>query len=579
MINKMQNSIPKIIHFVWLNKAEMPDSIQQNIEAWKTILPDYEFMLWSEKNFDALECRWVKEAIDKKKYNLAVDAVRAYALYEHGGIYLDVNTIVHKSFDHLLDNDAFVAYERVKGAWVSGRVMGSVKNHGFMRYLYSYYNRHLRFASDSVTITEIAKKYYSKFKPDGREQLLIGEDKLSLKILTSDYFYPIDFFTKKENKTDNTVSSFVRHPSLERYTKKELRSLKLAKGARKIFGRKLFGLLEKYFASRQRGLLRRLLRRRPLTESEHILGVVQDDIIKVKNVYKSYEELDALDGVSFRVKRGALCMLLGASGSGKSTTINILSTLTQKGSGLVEIDGLDYNKEANIIRNRIGIAFQKSVLDEKLTVNDNLRSRASLYYMTIAERREAVEGVSRLMHIENVLKKRYDKLTSFEKRRVDIARALVHEPKILLLDEPTLGLDSNSRDRLWQIVASLVKLRRLTVVCSTHSIDEASRADSIVIFDNGKVAVQGSPDELKSTYTADLVRLVSPQSLEIEDFLTKLKKSFSYKNNAYQVEFGSPKEALEFLKENPQFTDFEIFKGDLEDVFYKVTGKMLEGGL
>lgn len=301
------------------------------------------------------------------------------------------------------------------------------------------------------------------------------------------------------------------------------------------------------------------------------------NIIEVRDLRKSYGAVTAVDGISFDVRRGELFTFLGLNGAGKSTTINILCSILKKDSGNVFVDGLDLDKDSGAIKQKIGIVFQGSVLDGKLSVEDNLKSRAALYRMDKRQRRERIGTVTELLNLEDILKRRYDRLSGGQRRRVDIARALLHEPDILFLDEPTTGLDPNTRISVWQTVENLVKEKGLTVFLTTHYMEEVTRADSVIILDAGRIAARGTPDSLKAEYTTDFLRLLLPRGEEAEAVFSKEGLSFTYKNNSYYAEFPSCTKARDFLSGHPEFTDFEILKGDMDDVFLNVTGKDISG--
>ena len=301
----------------------------------------------------------------------------------------------------------------------------------------------------------------------------------------------------------------------------------------------------------------------------------EDYIIKVDNLYKSYGAVKAVDGISFSVKRGELFSFLGLNGAGKTTTINILCSILPKDSGSVLIDGYDIDKNKREIKERLGIVFQSGVLDKKLSVLSNLKSRAALYKLTADERAKRVAEVIELFDLYEILKRKYDRLSGGQKRRVDIARALIHSPKILFLDEPTTGLDPTTRVKVWDVIEGLVK-EGLTVFLTTHYMEEVTKADNVIIIDHGRIVAQGTPDELKNKYTTDFLRVIMIQDEKFEEQLQKENKQFSYKSNSYFIEFPSPVEANKFLAKNKKITDFEILKGDMDNVFLNITGKRLE---
>ena len=301
-----------------------------------------------------------------------------------------------------------------------------------------------------------------------------------------------------------------------------------------------------------------------------------ENIIEVRDLYKAYGDVKAVDGISFDVKRGGIFTFLGLNGAGKSTTINILCSILKKDSGTVTIDGLDLDKHSLRIKQKIGIVFQGSVLDAKLTVLNNLKSRAALYNLSYKERAARIRNVVRTFDLTDILKRKYGTLSGGQRRRVDIARALLHNPRILFLDEPTTGLDPNTRIAVWETVEKLVRTRKLTVFLTTHYMEEVTRADSVMIIDDGRIAASGTPHSLKDLYTADFLRLFEDANKDTENLLDSLGKKYQYKNNSYYVEFDGCMGCRDFLNQYKQYTDFEIIKGDMDDVFLNVTGKKLE---
>lgn len=302
-----------------------------------------------------------------------------------------------------------------------------------------------------------------------------------------------------------------------------------------------------------------------------------DDCIVVKDLVKQYGEVTALNGVSFRVRKGDTFAFLGVNGAGKSTTINILCGALTATWGSAEICGFDIKKNPQEVKKRIGIVFQDSVLDGTLSVKENLFSRAALYGYDRSEIIRRVDRVTKAFRLEDLMKRQYGKLSGGQRRRVDIARALLNDPEILFLDEPTTGLDPATRELVWELVDEQ-RERGLTVFLTTHYMEESVRAEKIVIIDEGKILVEGTPDELKSKYAEDVLRLVSPESAETERALTTSGLYYRYRNGGYDVPLENLRDGVSFLQKNRGFEDFEIKKGTMDDVFLKVTGKSIRGG-
>ncbi|MGI6278966.1 MAG: ABC transporter ATP-binding protein [Acutalibacteraceae bacterium] len=299
------------------------------------------------------------------------------------------------------------------------------------------------------------------------------------------------------------------------------------------------------------------------------------NIIEIKNLSKSFGEVKAVQDLSFRVKEGELFAFLGVNGAGKSTTINIMYGHVVKDSGKVIIDGHDLDKDIDAIKCEIGVVFQDSVLDRALTVYDNLESRAALYGIFGADFKRRLNELSTLLGFKDLLKRTVGKLSGGQRRRIDIARALLHNPKILILDEPTTGLDPQTRRTLWNVIWSLRKSDNMTVFLTTHYMEEAAEADYVVIIDNGKISAEGTPLELKNRYTGDYITLYGVS----EDDVKTLGVKYEPLRDAYRLSVENTAKATELLVKNPAlFSDYEITKGKMDDVFLGVTGKKLTGG-
>lgn len=211
------------------------------------------------------------------------------------------------------------------------------------------------------------------------------------------------------------------------------------------------------------------------------------NIIEVKNLVKNYKDVHAVNDISFTVEEGSFFAFLGINGAGKSTTINILCTVLEKTSGNVKIGGYDLDKEKNKIKELIGIVFQGSVLDKQLTVKENLESRASYYGLNKKEIAKRIESLTQTFDLSEILKRKYGTLSGGQRRRVDIARALINRPKLLFLDEPTTGLDPKTRLQVWEIIHNLRKETGLTVFLTTHYMEETVDCDNVVIMIRAKL--------------------------------------------------------------------------------------------
>ena len=297
------------------------------------------------------------------------------------------------------------------------------------------------------------------------------------------------------------------------------------------------------------------------------------NIIEIRNLKKYFKEIKAVDDVTFRVKEGELFAFLGLNGAGKSTTISIMCGQLAKDAGTVIIDGIDIDRHPDQIKSEIGIVFQNSLLDKALSVKDNLELRAALYGITGAAYQKRIAELTKLLDLDELLKRPVGKLSGGQRRRIDVARALLHNPKILILDEPTTGLDPQSRKMVWNVIDHLRKTEGLTVFLTTHYMEEASEADYVVILDNGKICAEGTPVDLKNTYAKDTIKLYKVNSSS----LTALGIPFAAENGYIRIETPDTSYARELILKHPElFEDFEIIKGKMDDVFLSVTGKILK---
>lgn len=299
------------------------------------------------------------------------------------------------------------------------------------------------------------------------------------------------------------------------------------------------------------------------------------NIIEINNLDKSFQDVHAVNDLSLRVKEGELFAFLGVNGAGKSTTISIMCGMLAKDGGKVFIDGKDVDKDMCEITKELGVVFQNTVLDAKLSVKDNLTSRAALYGITGKEAKQRIAHLAELLEFKDILNRTFGKLSGGQKRRVDVARALLNNPKILILDEPTTGLDPEARKALWSVVTSLRKNQNMTVFLTTHYMEEAADADYVVILDSGKISAEGTPLELKNNYTGDFVTIYNVD----EDKIKALGLPYENIRDAVRIAVKNTEEARDLIVKHPDlFTDFEITKGKMDDVFLAVTGKKLEGG-
>ncbi len=304
----------------------------------------------------------------------------------------------------------------------------------------------------------------------------------------------------------------------------------------------------------------------------NVKGEKMKNIIEVECLNKSFGDVHAVKDLSFVVKEGELFAFLGANGAGKSTTINIICAQLSKDSGSVVIDGKSTDKNTAEAKVKLGVVFQNSVLDSALSVYDNLKSRAALYGIFNNDFEKKLSHLSKILYFEDLLNRKVGKLSGGQRRRIDIARALLHDPKILILDEPTTGLDPQTRKTLWNVISNLRKEKNLTVFLTTHYMEEAADADYVVILNNGEISAKGTPLELKNAYTADYVTIYGIS----EDEAAMLGVPYEKIRDAYKFSVRSTKDAAKLIAKHPDlFVDFEVTKGKMDDVFLAVTGKAL----
>ena len=300
-----------------------------------------------------------------------------------------------------------------------------------------------------------------------------------------------------------------------------------------------------------------------------------DNILEIAHLCKSFGDVKAVRDLSFQVREGELFAFLGVNGAGKSTTINILCGQLPKDGGEVRVCGTDLDTDPDRIKRQLGVVFQNSVLDRELSVRDNLESRAALYSIHGDAFRRRLAELAALLQFDDLLKRPVGKLSGGQRRRIDVARALLHRPRILILDEPTTGLDPQTRSVLWQVVGDLRRREGMTVFLTTHYMEEAADADYVVILDHGAIAAEGTPLQLKNTYTGDFVTLYGVDEADVR----RLGAPYEAVRDAYRVSVPNTAAATELICQNPAlFRDYEITKGKMDDVFLAVTGKKLTGG-
>lgn len=301
------------------------------------------------------------------------------------------------------------------------------------------------------------------------------------------------------------------------------------------------------------------------------------DVIKVSHLKKYFRDVKAVDDISFVVKKGELFGFLGVNGAGKSTTINILCTLLAETEGVIEVCGYDVRKQSNEVRKKIGVVFQENTLDDMLTVKENLELRGSLYEKDKKTVQKNLEEVTKILDIKDLLPRRFGKLSGGQKRRCEIAKSLMNTPDILFLDEPTTGLDPQTRKQVWESIEKLRAEREMTVFLTTHYMEEAAMAQYLCIMDAGRIVARESPAELKKQYAANLLKLYTKDIDRMAQEAERLNLSCQRLSNGVAVRLVSTKDAVGIISRlNTDYDGLEIIQGSMDDVFINVTGKRME---
>lgn len=305
-----------------------------------------------------------------------------------------------------------------------------------------------------------------------------------------------------------------------------------------------------------------------------------EQVIQVRGLKKYFGKIKAVDDISFSVERGELFGFLGVNGAGKSTTINMLCTLFRPTAGEIAIGGNILGREDEAIRHRIGVVYQNNCLDERLTVKENLTIRGSLYERDSGTLKEKIRQTCKLLQLEDTLNRRFGMLSGGQKRKCEIARALLHTPEVLFLDEPTTGLDPATRKTVWE---SLNRLRQegMTIFLTTHYMEEAAKCSHIAVMDAGKIKEFGTPFSLKEKYSKDRLRIMA--KLETDALLKEKLEGLEHEweenseKRLYSICLQDSMMAIPILKETEDLLEgFEMVQGSMDDVFLNITGKNLE---
>mgnify|MGYP000769330110 FL=1 len=299
-----------------------------------------------------------------------------------------------------------------------------------------------------------------------------------------------------------------------------------------------------------------------------------ENCIEIQHLQKSFGTVHAVNDLSLQVKQGELFAFLGINGAGKSTTISMLCGQLRQDAGSVRIQGKDTLEDMPQIRQSLGVVFQHSVLDKQLSVLDNLKTRAALYGITGRAFQKRLIELDKLLELKLLLKRSVGKLSGGQRRRIDIARAIFPQPQLLILDEPTTGLDPQTRKSVWRVIGELRKKKHMTVFLTTHYMEEAADADHVVILDEGRILAEGTPLELKNRYTGDTITLYHAE----ESAVAALGLPYEKVGAALQIAVPDTRTATQLILQQPElFTDYEIIKGRMDDVFLAVTGKNMGG--
>lgn len=291
-------------------------------------------------------------------------------------------------------------------------------------------------------------------------------------------------------------------------------------------------------------------------------------IIKIENLEKSFGKTKAVRKINLEVYEGSLFAFLGINGAGKSTTISMMYGGLKIDSGRITICGQDVATHLDKIKNQIGVVFQDSVLDKTLTVYENLKYRAGFYGIFGQDFKARYQELEKLFDLAEIKNQKIQKLSGGQKRRVDIARAIIHQPKILILDEPTTGLDPGTRSKVWRIISKLRENLKMTIFLTTHYMEEAADADYVTILDKGRIIAEGTPLELKTQYATDVLYLYGVEEADVK----KLKLPYQKIHKDFQIKVKNSAVVTQLIVKNPElFQDFELIKSTLDDVFLAVT--------
>jgi len=299
-----------------------------------------------------------------------------------------------------------------------------------------------------------------------------------------------------------------------------------------------------------------------------------EKILEVNHLKKYYGKIKAVDDISFYVEKGKLFAFLGPNGAGKSTTIDVLCTLLKPDEGEVIVNGYHLGKDDNQIRSSIGVVFQEGFLDALLTVEENIKIRGHFYGLNGKPLDDAFTQVVSATGVSEFLKRPYGKLSGGQRRRSDIARALINTPQILFLDEPTTGLDPQTRKKVWETIKKMQRETGMTVFLTTHYMEEAGEADYVIVIDNGKIAARGTPLDLKRQYASDSLKIIFSDLPSIVNILQTMGLEYRTTQQEVIVRIPNTMEALPIIDRcRPFMAGFEVLAGTMDDAFIGITGR------
>lgn len=297
------------------------------------------------------------------------------------------------------------------------------------------------------------------------------------------------------------------------------------------------------------------------------------DAIEVAGLTKRYGSVVAVNDLSFTVPAGSVFAFLGTNGAGKTTTIGCLTTTIPFDRGALRVAGSDVARDPGVVRQRIGVVFQESLMDAALTVRENLQTRARLYRLEASRISARIEELSDLIDLAPFLDRRYGRLSGGQRRRADIARALLHEPSLLFLDEPTAGLDPASRAAVWSTIRALRERRGLTVFLTTHYMEETEEADEVCIIDAGARIAEGSPHQLRAAHSSSILTVTTRDASELRTVLERVGVSNAAEDGSVvTIHVDRADQALSILTAHGDaVVDFEFRHGRMDDVFLALT--------